>query len=147
MYIIGSVVFMILVMVVVIYLTNDDVNINKSNETPEHLFSKPSNIKFETSWFSDDYVTPHFLYNGRWISLNRVGKPRLGLENNWVENVNFSLGNGDFDYEKEKWGTIGQCLEHNKKVNLECEENNKSLSQQRKSHEEGKRAAFKRANS
>lgn len=137
---------MALVIIVIHIIFKDDLPNLSNKEISENLFNKPSKLKFESSWFSDDYVTPYF-YNHGWHALKRIGKPIIGLEDHWVENISYSLGNGNFEYEKKRWATVGDCLQHNRDIYEQCRKDNESLARQRKEVAERKSAALKKANS
>lgn len=138
---------MALVIIVIHIIFKDDLPNLSNKEISEDLFNKPSKLKFESSWFSDDYVTPYFYHNGWWQPLKRIGKPIWGLEDHWVENISYSLGNGNFEYEKKRWATVGDCLQHNRNVYEQFKKDNESLARQRKEVAERKSAALKKANS
>lgn len=142
-------VLMVIVIGLTIYLTNK-FGTNTSETTSiisEHLFEKPSQLKFEPSWFSDDYVVPYFYHNG-WHAILELKRPILDYDNYTLKNMTLRLGNGDFEYEKtKKWATVGDCLEHNKKMKLEYSEKQVKLEQSRIDEKKRKIEAFKRANS
>lgn len=145
--IIGVGLFMLIVgLVIHLLFSNVPSVISVNKEISKELFETPSRLKFKSTWFSDDYVTPYFYHYG-WQPLKTVGKPIWGLEDNWVENISYRLGNGNFEYEKRRWATVGDCLKHNQNVYAECKKNNESLEKQRREIYENKKAALKKANS
>ena len=120
----------------------------KTVEIPQSLYGVPSQIKFKNAWFGGGYVTPHFYHNGSWHTLNHVGSDFCNaLKDNYIEPIAWKLGNGNFDYEKKQWATVGACLEHNRDIDKRCTEKNISLKQQRKERRDREKAAWNRANS
>jgi hypothetical protein len=132
----------------VIYLANksDGAPTNNGYAVPDNLFQVPSRLKFKANWFSDDYVTPYFYHNG-WIPLLSVIRPILDDDDYEIENISYSLGSGNFDYEKKRWATVGDCLKHNHEVRKELKQRLKEQKEERLRRENRKREAYKRANS
>jgi hypothetical protein len=119
---IAVIVFMVLVVLITMYLTNSS-------------FTN-----------SDDYVTPYFYHNG-WKPLLSVDKPNVMNDYEYVgKHISYKLGNGNFEYEKKRWATVGLCLEHNEQV----WEDVKRLRKEKKEYDEKayrrKQEALKRAN-
>lgn len=137
----------LLISILIAYFTSKPTLERVEKPIEPNLYNVPSRLKFEKTWFSGDYVTPYFFYYNRWVSIRTIGKPVLSLEDNWIKDLTYSLGSGDFNYEKKRWATVGACIEHNRNVYKELEENNISLKRQRKDLHKKKEEAFKRANS
>lgn len=144
----GIVAFMILVVFVVIKLDSGNGSILlDSGEIPERLYEVPSRLKFESTWFSDDYVTPYFYHNGMWISLKRVDYDFTDpTGDRYLSPISWKLGDGNFDHEKKKWSTVGACLEHNREMRKECNKQNVSLAKEREERRRKKEEAWRRAN-
>jgi hypothetical protein len=143
-----GVLFFIVVLSAILYLNykSDSISVDEDYVVPENLFHVPSRLKFESSSFSDDYVTPYFYYNG-WKPLLRVERPMLDTQDYEIEKIVYNLGNGKFDYEKKRWATVGDCLKHNHEVRLELEKKRKESKEEKLRQENRKREAYKRANS
>jgi hypothetical protein len=144
---IAVIVFMVLVVLITMYLTNSSfTNSDGKKEIPKSLYEKPSKLKFKTTWWSDDHVTPYFYHNG-WQPLLSVDKPNVMNDYEYVaKNISYRLGNGNFEYEKKRWATVGLCLEHNEQV----WEDVKRLRKEKKEYDEKayrrKQEALERAN-
>lgn len=134
-----------------IYLANKYAGSNlviSESEIPESYETMPSGLKFESAWFSSDYVTPYYYHPHRgWTAIKTIGKPILGLEDNWLEDVTYKLGNGNFSGEKARWATVADCIRHQIKMKSELKRINISLAKQREDLYRSKQEAFKRANS
>jgi hypothetical protein len=143
---------LILVMVSVggltIYLSNKSKPlVNKNDDViPDKYYEIPSQLKFKSSWFSDNYVTPYF-YNNGWHPLLTVNKPILDYEDYEIKNISYRLGDGNFDYEKKKWSTLGDCLKHNQEAYKQLKVKRKEWNEDRLRKEKQKIEAYKRANS
>lgn len=137
----------LLISILIAYFTSKSTLERVEKPIEPNLYNVSSRLKFKRTWFSEDYVTPYFFHYNRWVSIKTIGKPVLGLEDNWLKDLTYSLGSGKFDYEKKRWATLGACLEYNRNVYKELEENNISLKRQRNDLYNKKEEAFKRANS
>lgn len=141
------IVLMIATIAITLYLTSNTKPFKVNDIISQDLYGKPSQLKFKTTWFSEDYVTPYFYHNG-WQPLLCVEKPNVMNDYEYVaKNITYRLGNGNFEYEKKRWNTVGVCLENNKKV----WEDVKKLQKQKEIDDQKeymrKKEALKKANS
>lgn len=141
------IVLMIAVVAITLYLTSNANPFQEDDTIAENLYEKPSQLKFKTTWFSDDYVTPYFYHNG-WKPLLCVDKPNVMNDHEYtIKNITYRLGNGNFEYEKKRWNNVGTCLENNQRV----WEDVKKLRKQKQIDDQKeymrKQEAYKRANS
>jgi hypothetical protein len=122
--------------------------INEPEDIPEELFKIPSNIFIRPTWFSNDYVCFYFMYKGQKHSIWEIKEPMLNGEDYAVSDKTVKLGNGDFEYEKNKrWATLGDCLKHNLEMWKGYKIKQQELEKQRERNRLAKQEAYKRANS
>lgn len=144
---VGLIIFMIVVVSLIMYLTNSSSTVSQEKEISKSLFEKPSQLKFKTTWFSEDYVTPYFYHNG-WHPLLAVDRPNVMNDYEYVaKNITYRLGNGNFEYEKKRWATVGDCLKNNKQVWEDVKRLQKQKDEDDKKEYRRKQEALKRANS
>lgn len=152
--IIPLLILMLVVVCVTVYISTKPYNsletTSDGGKAPQpisqDLYEVPSQLKFKSSWFSDEYVTPYFYHYG-WQPLLQLRKPMLKKYDYEIKDLSYRLGSGNFDGEKKRWATVGACLEHNQRIKFNYKESQKELEQSRIDDQKYKAEAFKRANS
>lgn len=143
---------MIVISTFIVFIVGLIIYLKMKNIDPSKFDDVPSRLKFKPSSFSDDYVTPYFYHRYKWHPLLKLVKPATSLFGCFhIEDITYELGDGNFDMEKRKWATVGDCLRHNQEVNEELkkyyERLNKRLKADILERENKKKEAYKRANS
>lgn len=117
----------------------------KFNHNPEDF-----QLRIVESWFSNEYVQFEYSANGgrTWKTIYHAEPPFLGSINydwDWKP-LSYSLGNGNFRFEKEKFSSYQKILDYEKEQEKTYYEGQESIKRQRREIEERRLEALKRAN-
>ena len=106
-------------------------------------------LKIVPAWFSSDYVMFKYSNNGgiTWKYIRCAHEPLLSEENWTIGRLTHSLGNGDFQGEKERFSSIEKIRGYEKYQYAFAKAKQEELDKHRKEIREGKTRAYKRANS
>lgn len=138
----------ILIIIITIFFFWKIVPTSLSYIKPKISNQSKFQFKIVSAWFGGGYVTFKFSndYGVTWKYILREGSDMLdNFANHFTEPVAYKLGNGNFDYEKEKFNTYEKCIEHNNNVIEQIKISNISLEKQRLQKAENLKNAWERA--
>ena len=111
----------------------------------------PDNFRFKIveSWFSENYI--HFKYsvNGgiTWKYIHRCSlRPDIMTGYFTWERISLSLGDGDFEYEKNKFSSYQKILDYEKLQSDEGDKNNTRIKKDKMETSKRRKDALKKAN-
>jgi hypothetical protein len=104
-------------------------------------------LKIVPSWFSSDYVVFKYKKGIFWHTIHCCSETGYGIYDmcKW-DYLTYRIGEGNFDYEKEKFSTYDKIKEFEAEEWKELIDNNKKLKEEQKEYEEKKKKSYERAN-
>lgn len=117
----------------------------KFNHNPEDF-----QLRIVEAWYSKNRIAFEYTANGgqSWKTIKHANPPFLGhIDYDWEwEDLTYSLGSGDFSFEKEKFSSYQKILDYEKEQEKIYYEGQESVERQRRQIEEKRLEALKRAN-